>query len=79
MEDQKDKIHDLVIQKYAGIVTEERGECAPSCSDGATPLITIEGLGGGISSIVWKTTLISGRCWKVSLVFEGRTSAGYDS
>jgi arsenite methyltransferase len=45
MENRKDKIHDLVIEKYADIASGEGGGCAPSCCDGATPLIALKELG----------------------------------
>jgi arsenite methyltransferase len=45
MENRKDKIHDLVIEKYAGVAKGERGVCSTSCCDGSTPLITIEEFG----------------------------------
>jgi arsenite methyltransferase len=45
MENRKDKIHNLVIEKYSEIAKRESGGCAPSCCDGSTPLISIKDLG----------------------------------
>jgi SAM-dependent methyltransferase len=45
MENRKDRIHDLVIQKYADIAGGEGGGCAPSCCNGPTPLIALKELG----------------------------------
>jgi len=45
MENRKDKIHDLVIEKYSEIAKGKPGGCIPSCCDGATPLVTIQELG----------------------------------
>ena len=45
MENRKDKIHDLVIEKYSEIAKGENEECMPSCCDGSTPLMTIKELG----------------------------------
>ena len=45
MEKQKDKIHELVVEKYTDIVSGEGRGCTPSCCDGPTPLITIKALG----------------------------------
>jgi len=45
MENRKDKIQDLVIEKYSGIAKGKTGGCVPSCCDGATPLLTIQELG----------------------------------
>ena len=45
MGNRKDKIHDLVIEKYSEIAKGESGGCMPSCCDGSTPLITIKELG----------------------------------
>jgi len=45
MENRKDKIHDLVIEKYSEIAKGGSEGCMPSCCDGSTPLITIKELG----------------------------------
>jgi len=45
MENRKDKIHGLVIEKYSKIAKGVSGECMPSCCDGSIPLITIKELG----------------------------------
>ena len=45
MKNHKDKIHDLVKEKYSEIAKGESGGCIPSCCDGSTPLITINELG----------------------------------
>jgi arsenite methyltransferase len=45
MENRKDKIHDLIIEKYAEVAKGERGVCSTSCCDGSSPLITIDELG----------------------------------
>lgn len=45
MKSRKDKIHDLVIEKYSEIAKGESGGCMPSCYNGSTPLITIKELG----------------------------------
>ena len=45
MENRKDKIHDLVIEKYSEIAKGESGACIPSCCDGATSPITIQEMG----------------------------------
>ena len=45
MENSKDKIHDIVIEKYSEIAKGESGGCMPSCCNGSTPLITVEELG----------------------------------
>ena len=45
MDKQKDKIHDLVIEKYAELAKGEGAGCMSSCCDGSTPLITIKALG----------------------------------
>jgi arsenite methyltransferase len=45
MENRKDKIHDLVIEKYSEIAKGESGGCIPSCCDGATSPITIQEMG----------------------------------
>jgi len=45
MENRKDKIHDLVIEKYSEIAKGVSGGCMPSCCDGSTPLIKIKELG----------------------------------
>jgi arsenite methyltransferase len=45
MENGKDKVHDLVIEKYSEIAKGVSGGCLPSCCDGSTSLITIKELG----------------------------------
>jgi arsenite methyltransferase len=45
MENRKDKIYDLVIEKYSEIAKGESGGCIPSCCDGATSPITIQEMG----------------------------------
>lgn len=45
MENSKDKIYDLVIEKYSEIAKGETGGCISSCCNGSTPLITIKELG----------------------------------
>lgn len=45
MENQKDKIHELVIEKYAEIARGESGGCSTSCCGGPPSLVTIEELG----------------------------------
>jgi len=45
MEKDQDKIHNLVMGKYAGVAKGSGGGCAASCCDGSTPLITIMDLG----------------------------------
>ena len=45
MENRKDKIHDLVLEKYADIAKGEDQGCTPSCCGGPTPLISLEELG----------------------------------
>ena len=38
----QEKLHGLVVEKYAEIAKGKRGGCTSSCCDGATPLITIK-------------------------------------
>ncbi len=45
MENQKDKIHNLVIEKYSEIAKGEEGGCMPSCCSSSTPFNTIQELG----------------------------------
>lgn len=45
MGDRKEKIHNLVIKKYAGIAEGKDGGCTPSCCDGSTPLVRIGEIG----------------------------------
>jgi len=45
MENRKDKIHDLVIEKYSEIAKGEREVCTPSCCNESNPLPTIQELG----------------------------------
>ena len=45
MEKFQDKIHGLVIEKYAGIAKGTAGGCAPSCCGGASPLVSIVEMG----------------------------------
>lgn len=45
MENRKNQIHDLVIEKYSEIAKGEREGPMPSCCDGATSLTTIKELG----------------------------------
>lgn len=45
MENYKDKIHDLVIEKYSEIAKGKSEGCMPSCCNESTHLITIEELG----------------------------------
>src|SRR4030042_1523828 len=45
MEDSKDKIHNLVKEKYSGIATGPAGGCAPSCCGRSSPLVNILDLG----------------------------------
>lgn len=48
MEKQKDRIHDLVKEKYAEVARGEGGGCLPSCCDGSTALVTIKELGAAL-------------------------------
>ena len=45
MEKDQDKIHNLVMEKYAGVAKGSGGGCTTSCCDGSTPLVNIMGLG----------------------------------
>lgn len=45
MENRKDKMHNLVIEKYSEIAKGEEGGCMTSCCSGSTPLNTIRELG----------------------------------
>jgi len=45
MEKDGDKIHNMVMEKYAGVAKGGGGGCAASCCDGSTPLVNIMGLG----------------------------------
>jgi len=45
MEKDQDKIHNLVVEKYAGVAKGSGGGCKTSCCDGSTPLVNIMGLG----------------------------------
>jgi hypothetical protein len=45
MEESKDKIHNLVKDKYSSIATGTAGGCAPSCCGGSPSLVNIMDLG----------------------------------
>jgi SAM-dependent methyltransferase len=45
IEESKDKIHNLVKEKYSGIATGTAGGCAPSCCGGSPALVNIMDLG----------------------------------
>ncbi len=45
MENRKDKIHTLVIEKYSEVAKRGSGGCTPSCCGGATPFNNITELG----------------------------------
>ena len=45
MEKDQDKIHNLVREKYAGVVKGDAGGCTASCCGGTAPLITIKEMG----------------------------------
>lgn len=45
MEKNKEKIHEIVTEKYSEIAKGKGGGCAPSCCDGEASLITIKELG----------------------------------
>jgi arsenite methyltransferase len=45
MEKSKEKIHQLVMEKYADIAKGVAGGCATSCCDGPSPLVHITNLG----------------------------------
>lgn len=45
MENRKDKIHGLVIEKYSEISKGESEGCMPSCCGGTTPVVDIKELG----------------------------------
>lgn len=45
MQDSKDKMRGLVIEKYASIAKGASGGCAPSCCGGASPLVSLADLG----------------------------------
>jgi SAM-dependent methyltransferase len=45
MEKNKDKIHNLIIEKYAEIAKGKERGCVPSCCGGSTPLNNIQELG----------------------------------
>lgn len=45
MENQKDKVHGLVVEKYSEIARGESGGCMPSCCGGSTHLVNIMELG----------------------------------
>lgn len=45
MEESKDKIHDMVREKYSGIAKGNAGGCAPSCCGGSSSLVNILDLG----------------------------------
>ena len=45
MERKKEKIHGMVMEKYADIVKGSEGGCMPSCCDGSVPLVSIMDLG----------------------------------
>ena len=44
-ENPEDRIHDLVIEKYAEVARGESGGCMPSCCSGTTPLTAIKEIG----------------------------------
>ena len=45
MEKPQDRLHDLVMEKYAAIAKGASGGCAPSCCGGSSPLVSIADLG----------------------------------
>jgi arsenite methyltransferase len=45
MEEQKERIHELVKEKYAGVATEASSGCAPSCCGTSPSLVNIIDLG----------------------------------
>jgi arsenite methyltransferase len=45
MDKVKDKIHGLVVEKYADIAKGNKEGCAPSCCEGSAPFLTIIDLG----------------------------------
>lgn len=45
MDKDQEKMHNFVIEKYAGVAKGDAGGYAASCCDGSTPLITITELG----------------------------------
>jgi len=45
MEKDQDKIHNLVMEKYAVVAKGSGGGCTASCCDGSSPLVNIMGLG----------------------------------
>ena len=45
MKDRQDKLHGLVVEKYAEIARGQSGGCMPSCCDGSTSLVTIREMG----------------------------------
>lgn len=45
MDKDQDKIHNLVVDKYAGVAKGDGGGCTASCCEGSSPLVTIMGLG----------------------------------
>lgn len=45
MEETKDKIRSLVVEKYSGIAKGDAGGCGPSCCGGSSSLVNIMDLG----------------------------------
>lgn len=45
MENNKERIYDIVKEKYSGIVRGEKGCGVPSCCEGSTPLVNIKEIG----------------------------------
>jgi arsenite methyltransferase len=43
--DHEDKMHTLIVEKYADIAKGQSTGCTPSCCSGSTPLITIKEMG----------------------------------
>jgi hypothetical protein len=73
MENGKDKVHDLVIEKYSEIAKGKSGGCIPVCCDGATPLITIQELGKALDYEEEDLLLAPGEAKRIlsSLGFQG--------
>jgi SAM-dependent methyltransferase len=45
MEEDKDKIRSLVMEKYSGVAKGDAGACGPSCCGGSSPLVDIMDMG----------------------------------